>query len=66
MSLEFFHVHLPTWVSPLIITLLLAGSSAASLHKLRQRREMENSDHGIPTAARDAAAEEGNASPANR
>jgi len=41
MSLEYFHVHLPKWLSPAVILLLLAGGSAASLHRLHNERKQQ-------------------------
>jgi len=36
MSLEYFHVHLPKWLSPVVILVLLTGGSAASVYRSRQ------------------------------
>ena len=34
MSLEYFHVHMPKWLSPVVILILLMGGTGASFLRL--------------------------------
>lgn len=52
MSLEFFEVHVPTWLSPAVILLLLVGGSGASLHRLHSEAQKRKA------AGQDVSAEE--------
>ena len=47
MSLEFFHVELPKWVSPAVILALLASGTAASVARNRRLSHEAESQSGV-------------------
>jgi len=44
MSLEYFHVHLPKWLSPVVILVLLTTGTAASIHRIRVQAKRKGSE----------------------